>query len=154
MPWSQPLMTLPAPMMKPNGALDQVLFGASEAGDAFAFGRLATLLPQGRYRLAAPDAGDANRGFAESIEGGSRLPFGHEADHGVEHDHDPNRRRLQVISHHQRQDRGADQESHDEALELPEENLPRADALAFLQFIRATCLHSFFSFLNRKTGGR
>ena len=51
-------------LMKPNGALDQVLFGASEAGDAFAFGRLATLLPQGRYRLAAPDAGDATDALA------------------------------------------------------------------------------------------
>ena len=54
-------------------------------------------------------------------------------------------------------DAGTDENPYDEALELAEKDLERADALAFLQFVRAVgskALHGFLRGKSRRCGAK
>ena len=112
---------------------------------------------RGRNRSDLPVASHLGlrRGhLLERRDGFLRVELLIEADDGVEDDDGEDGDGVHHFAQHAGDDAGGDENPDDEALELAEENPQRADALAFLQFVRAVSREALRRFLRRKSGCR
>ena len=88
----------------------------------------------------------------ERRDGLLRVELLVEADDGVEDDDGEDGDGIHHFAQHAGDDAGHDENPDDEALELAEENLQRADALAFFQLVRAVGREALCCFRCRKSG--
>ena len=100
----------------------------------------------------APHLGLGRGHLLERRDGLLRVELLVEADDGVEDDDGEDGDGVHHFAQHAGDDTGRDENPDDEALELAEENLQRADALAFLQFVRAVSREALCCFLRRQSG--
>ena len=110
---------------------------------------------RGRNRSDLPIASHLGLGRGQLLErrdGLLRVELLVEADDGVEDDDGEDGDGVHHFAQHAGDDTGRDENPDDEALELAEENLQRADALAFLQLVRAIGREALRRFLRRESG--
>ena len=99
----------------------------------------------------APHRGLGRGQLLERRDGLLGLEFLVEADDRVEDDNGEDGDAVHHFTEEAGDDTGGDENPDDEALELAEENLERADGFAFLQFVRAVDREPLRRFLRRET---